>query len=190
MRTQTSKGVRRAAQLSHGMGGNKHKVADQNGLRETDPSSRKKPNKQEDQTKTDKEGVKVLHTKSQAGRTQKSGPPATRLECHSLRCTVKLRTACEKTRTGRTEKGEEKRQNTTTRCQQLEVEKVKCINMTHKNKPQTGGPRSMQTIYGVKRLPLIPPDTRPSLLCYSLGHNPTIRLQSIGKPNPGRSIQF
>lgn len=60
--------------------------------------------------KTDKEGVKVLHTKSQAGRTQKSGPPATRLERHSLRCTVKLRTACEKTKTGRTEKGEEKRQ--------------------------------------------------------------------------------
>jgi len=49
----------------------------------------------------------VLHTKSQAGRTQKSGPPATRLERHSLRCTVKLRTACEKTKTGRTEKGEE-----------------------------------------------------------------------------------
>lgn len=44
----------------------------------------------------DKEGVKVLHTKSQAGRTQKSGPPATRLECHLFRCTVKLRTACER----------------------------------------------------------------------------------------------
>lgn len=68
------------------------------------------------QTKKDKEGVKVLHTKSQAGRTQKSGPPATRLERHSLRCTVKLRTACEKTKTGRTEKGEENRQNTTTGC--------------------------------------------------------------------------
>lgn len=63
--------------------------------------------------KTDKEGVKVLHTKSQAGRTQKSGPPASRLEGHSLRCTVKLRTACEKTRTGRTERGEERREDTT-----------------------------------------------------------------------------
>lgn len=48
------------------------------------------------QKNKDKEGVKVLHTKSQAGRTQKSGPPATRFECHLLRCTVKLRTACEK----------------------------------------------------------------------------------------------
>lgn len=56
----------------------------------------------------DKEGVKVLHTKSQAGRTQKSGPPATRLECHLLRCTVKLRTACE----GETEEQrKEKRQH-------------------------------------------------------------------------------
>lgn len=89
-------------------------MADEDGLHETDPSSRRK---QKDKTKEkDKEGVKVLHTKSQAGRTQKSGPPATRLERHSLRCTVKLRTACEKTKTGRTEKGEEKRQNTTTRC--------------------------------------------------------------------------
>lgn len=66
--------------------------------------------------KPDKEGVKVLHTKSQAGRTQKSGPPASRLEGDSLRCTVKLGTACEETRTGRTERGEEKRHNTTTRC--------------------------------------------------------------------------
>lgn len=66
--------------------------------------------------KADKEGVKVLHTKSQAGRTQKSGPPAPRLEGDSLRRTVKLRTACEKTRTGRTERGEEKRHNTTTGC--------------------------------------------------------------------------
>lgn len=55
----------------------------------TDPSSRKQK---------DEEGVKVLHTKSQAGRTQKSGPPATRLECHPLRCTVKLHTACDKTK--------------------------------------------------------------------------------------------
>lgn len=61
----------------------------------------------------DEEGVKVLHTKSQAGRTQKSGPPATRFECHLLRCTVKLRTACERGKTG---KNREKRQNTTTRC--------------------------------------------------------------------------
>lgn len=92
-------------------------MADEDGLHETDPGSRRK---QKDETnkkkKPDKEGVKVLHTKSQAGRTQKSGPPATRLEGHSLRCTVKLRTACEKTKTGRTEEGEEKRQNTTTGC--------------------------------------------------------------------------
>lgn len=47
------------------------------------------------------EGVKVLHTKSQAGRTQKSGPPATRFECHLLRCTVKLRTACGRGETGK-----------------------------------------------------------------------------------------
>lgn len=96
-------------------------MADENGLHETDPSSRKKNPKQTNKTKqtkkkTDKEGVKVLHTKSQAGRTQKSCPPATRLERHPLRRTVKLRTACEKTKTGRTEKGEEKRHNTTTRC--------------------------------------------------------------------------
>lgn len=90
-------------------------MGDKNGLHETDPSSRNK-NQKKTKQKPDKEGVKVLHTKSQAGRTQKSGPPATRLERHSVRCTVKLRTACEKTKTGRTEKGEEKRQNTTTRC--------------------------------------------------------------------------
>lgn len=89
-------------------------MADEDGLHETDPSSRNK-NQKKTKQKPDKEGVKVLHTKSQAGRTQKSGPPATRLEGHSLRCTVKLRTACEKTKTGITEKGE-KRQNTTTRC--------------------------------------------------------------------------
>lgn len=91
-------------------------MADENRLHETDPSSRKRKKKTKTNKQKDKEGVKVLHTKSQAGRTQKSGPPATRLECHSLRCTVKLRTACEKTKTGRTEKGEENRQNTTTRC--------------------------------------------------------------------------
>lgn len=51
------------------------------------------------QKNKDKEGVKVLHTKSQAGRTQKSGPPATRFECHLLWCTVKLRTACEREET-------------------------------------------------------------------------------------------
>lgn len=95
--------------------GREYKVADEDGLHETDPGSRRKQ-KRRNKKKTDKEGVKVLHTKSQAGRTQKSGPPATRLEGHSLRCTVKLRTACEKTKTGRTEEGEEKRQNTTTRC--------------------------------------------------------------------------
>lgn len=50
----------------------------------------------------------MLHTKSQAGRTQKSGPPATRFECHLLRCTVKLRTACEK---GKGKNREEKRQH-------------------------------------------------------------------------------
>lgn len=60
------------------------------------------------QKNKDKEGVKVLHTKSQAGRTQKSGPPATRFECHLLRCTVKLRTACEK---GKGKNREEKRQH-------------------------------------------------------------------------------
>lgn len=54
---------------------------------------------------------KGVHTKSQAGRTQKSGPPATRFECHLLRCTVKLRTACERGETGN---NREKRQNTTT----------------------------------------------------------------------------
>lgn len=71
-----------------------------NGLRDkSDPKQQK--NK-------DKEGVKVLHTKSQAGRTQKSGPPATRFECHLLRCTVKLRTACEK---GKGKNREEKRQH-------------------------------------------------------------------------------
>lgn len=48
----------------------------------------------------------MLHTKSQAGRTQKSGPPATRFECHLLRCTVKLRTACERGKQGRTEREE------------------------------------------------------------------------------------
>lgn len=67
----------------------------------TDPSCRKQK---------DEEGVKVLHTKSQAGRTQKSGPPATRLECHPLRCTVKLHTACGKTENkkgGRTRRREE-----------------------------------------------------------------------------------
>lgn len=53
------------------------------------------------QKNKDKEGVKVLHTKSQAGRTQKSGPPATRFECHLFRCTVKLRTACERGKTGK-----------------------------------------------------------------------------------------
>lgn len=61
------------------------------------------------QKNKDKEGVKVLHTKSQAGRTQKSRPPATRFECHLLRCTVKLRTACEKGKTG---KNREKRDRT------------------------------------------------------------------------------
>lgn len=50
----------------------------------------------------------MLHTKSQAGRTQKSRPPATRFECHLLRCTVKLRTACEK---GKGKNREEKRQH-------------------------------------------------------------------------------
>lgn len=113
MRTQTSKGVLRAAELSHGMGGNTKWQMRMGCMKQIQAAETKtKKTKQ----KTDKEGVKVLHTKSQAGRTQKSGPPATRLEGHSLRCTVKLRTACEKTRTGRTEKGEEKRQNTTTRC--------------------------------------------------------------------------
>jgi hypothetical protein len=70
---------------------------------------------QKQQKNKDEEGVKVLHTKSQAGRTQKSGPSATRFECHLLRCTVKLRTACERGKTGE-EQREEKRQNTTTRC--------------------------------------------------------------------------
>lgn len=54
----------------------------------------------------DEEGVKVLHTKSQAGRTQKSGPPATRFERHLLRRTVKLRTACEKGEWGGTKRGD------------------------------------------------------------------------------------
>lgn len=56
----------------------------------------------------------MLHTKSQAGRTQKSGPPATRFERHLLRRTVKLRTACERGRTG---KNRERRQNTAARRQ-------------------------------------------------------------------------
>lgn len=68
------------------------------------------------ENKKDEEGVKVLHTKSQAGRTQKSGPPATRFECHPLRCTVKLHTACDKIKTKEGEEQEEKRTNTTTRC--------------------------------------------------------------------------
>lgn len=85
-------------------------------MKQIQAAEENKKTKQNNKKKTDKEGVKVLHTKSQAGRTQKSGPPATRLEGHSLRCTVKLRTACEKTKTGRTEEGEEKRQNTTTGC--------------------------------------------------------------------------
>lgn len=89
--------------------GRKYKTANVNGrCATTDPSSRKQK---------DEEGVKVLHTKSQAGRTQKSGPPATRLECHPLRRTVKLHTACGKTETKKgEEQEEEKRQKTTTRC--------------------------------------------------------------------------
>lgn len=62
------------------------------------------------QKNKDEEGVKVLHTKSQAGRTQKSGPPATRFECHLFRCTVKLRTACER---GKTRKNRERRKDRT-----------------------------------------------------------------------------
>lgn len=114
VRTQTSNGVLRAAQLCHGMGGNTRWQMRMGCMKQIQAAEENKKTKQK--KKTDKEGVKVLHTKSQAGRTQKSGPPATRLEGHSLRCTVKLRTACEKTKTGRTEEGEEKRQNTTTRC--------------------------------------------------------------------------
>lgn len=44
----------------------------------------------------------MLHTKSQAGRTQKSRPPAASFERHLLGRTVKLGTACERGRTGRT----------------------------------------------------------------------------------------
>lgn len=89
----------------------RHKKADVNGQHvTTDPSSRKQK---------DEEGVKVLHTKSQAGRTQKSGPPATRLECHPLRCTVKLHTPCDKTKI-KEGKNKEKRRETEHNYKMLE----------------------------------------------------------------------
>lgn len=60
---------------------------------------------------------------------------------------------------------------------------------THKNKSQSAD-QGEQRQYTEWRLPPAPPDTRPGLHCYSPGHNPTIKLQSIGKPNPGKSTQF
>ena len=71
----------------------------------------------------------MLHTKSQAGRTQKSGPPATRFERHLLRRTVKLRTACERGRTG---KNGERRDRTQLRDVRTRGWRVRCARTAHR----------------------------------------------------------
>ena len=76
----------------------------------------------------DEEGVKVLHTKSQAGRTQKSRPPAASFERHLLGRTVKLGTACERGRTGRTG-----REETEHSYETLEPElRARCARTAHR----------------------------------------------------------
>ena len=72
--------------------------------------------------------VKVLHTKSQAGRTQKSRPPAASFERHLLGRTVKLGTACERGRTGRTG-----REETEHSYETLEPElRARCTRTAHR----------------------------------------------------------
>ena len=84
--------------------------------------------KQTQRRHKDEEGVKVLHTKSQAGRTQKSRPPAASFERHLLGRTVKLGTACERGRTGRTG-----REETEHSYETLEPElRARCARTAHR----------------------------------------------------------
>lgn len=62
---------------------------------------------------------KALHTKSQAGRTQKTRPPATWFEGHSLRATAELYTACG------TKRGKEKERERWKRDRERETDGAK-----------------------------------------------------------------